>query len=577
MYKNINAQNYYTGKFMSHDTSNNQISYTWWTAFITAIGTTVLLSSLVDLSYFNTIFKTPFEGLDLEGNMLPWFKTLTKGFMWGSGFLCVGSWVVLYSLTRTDLAPSKLAFLGKKTVSGSNSLSNILRNISSDLTGISKELLSESNPETKSSEQTTESLLDKIVNVISANNSISEWVLNVQSEIGEAVEKLTILSQKTLDASQKSDTDKMEWTNTLQNIRSTKSSLDKTITSIARTLTDTNAMIKHISIAHKTESHLDTSITKVVENTKVSEEKTSATLQNISGLNKNIHDAVQDVTDAAVLVRALSDKAEEIVNIIDVIDDIAEQTNLLALNASIEAARAGEQGKGFAVVAEEVRKLAVRSSSTTRNITELLYTIQRDGKSASNQLAESSVSTTRVKQDLNEVFASIKAIHKDSLQSIQDASKAHSQLHELSHSYSLIEKSSHELLSGIRRIETDFNNQSSAYKQTTTALSNLSVNNERDGKQAERMYMISELAKNIVISSRTTLDAVRTELSASKQTLSETKGRMIEHSRSNRATIKPVNKNKKYAKLVGHSAKQLTIFSESDANKHTSNQSKEAS
>lgn len=63
---------------------------------------------------------------------------------------------------------------------------------------------------------------------------------------------------------------------------------------------------------------------------------------------------------------------EEIAVMSDTIARIAEQTNLLALNAAIEAARAGEQGRGFAVVAEEVRKLAVESSSTVEKINYLV-------------------------------------------------------------------------------------------------------------------------------------------------------------------------------------------------------------
>jgi len=81
---------------------------------------------------------------------------------------------------------------------------------------------------------------------------------------------------------------------------------------------------------------------------------------------------------SAVLSRAvqavsrIEDSAAKIADIMALIDEIAFQTNLLALNASVEAARAGEAGKGFAVVAQEVRSLAQRSATASKDIKRLI-------------------------------------------------------------------------------------------------------------------------------------------------------------------------------------------------------------
>jgi methyl-accepting chemotaxis protein len=108
-----------------------------------------------------------------------------------------------------------------------------------------------------------------------------------------------------------------------------------------------------------------------------------------------VRDTVEGMTRIAAKVRSsasaveqLGVRSDQIGEIVATIEDIADQTNLLALNAAIEAARAGEQGRGFAVVADEVRALAERTTKATREIGEMIKSIQKDTRLAVSAMEE---------------------------------------------------------------------------------------------------------------------------------------------------------------------------------------------
>jgi twitching motility protein PilJ len=121
----------------------------------------------------------------------------------------------------------------------------------------------------------------------------------------------------------------------------------------------------------------------------------------------------EQIQETAKRIKRLGESSQQIGEIVELINDIAEQTNILSLNAAIQAAMAGEAGRGFAVVADEVQRLAERSAEATKQIGDLVKTIQADTNEAVASMEQATngvVEATRLADAAGQALGEIESV-----------------------------------------------------------------------------------------------------------------------------------------------------------------------
>jgi len=230
-------------------------------------------------------------------------------------------------------------------------------------------------------------MLNGLRSLVQQTRDAASQVASGSNQVAEASEESAKISVQTSSAIDEVTSTMHEMSINVQNmvkntqmqassVSQTSASIDEMVASIQR-VADTAKVL--LDISNRSREEVQSGIGTM--------EKTTDGLNRIN----------ESISSSAVIIDALGRRADDIGKIVEVIDDISEQTNLLALNAAIEAARAGEHGLGFAVVADEVRKLAEKSAQSTKEISELIQSIQNEARKA---VANMDKSTTIVNEGL---------------------------------------------------------------------------------------------------------------------------------------------------------------------------------
>lgn len=335
-----------------------------------------------------------------------------------------------------------------------------------------------------------------------------EALKHLQNQIDESLQKLRAGETQCKENADYTAAARTEWINLNHEYRVVREVFDSMKQKINKLNETRRQVVSGLADAGKADKVFQNITEQIKNRFFVILEESRDGFNSLEEITRTVDESKVNVQQASKLVKGLSERAEAIVNIIDVIDDIAEQTNLLALNASIEAARAGEQGQGFAVVAEEVRKLAARSSSATRTITDLLVTIQEEAALASTQLSTGSQSVDTAGQSISQFDRTYRNAVNTARYANTDLNMLERENQNLIHTVRNASRATHDFEKHFRSLESLIHTYEEKNHKVASDSNQLVVQCDRISRMLQRQYQSLAFVDKVMTNSKSRLDNV---------------------------------------------------------------------
>ena len=336
-----------------------------------------------------------------------------------------------------------------------------------------------------------------------------EGLRELVSSVRDSAAQVASGSSQVADASDESAKISLNAASAIDEVTSTMHEMTINVHNMVK---NTQVQASSVSETSASIDQMVTSIQRVADTAKVlldisqrSREEVQSGISTMEKATEGLTRINRSISSSGEIIGALGQRADDIGKIVEVIDDLAEQTNLLALNATIEAARAGEHGLGFAVVADEVRKLAEKSAQSTKEIAELIASIQKEARKAVGNMEKSTGIVNEgitLGTDLNLALRKISTVVTEVYKFAQEIGAA---TNEQSHGSSQIARATTRLNEITHEINSAVEEQASGAQAVVKAMERMRELVQRSTSGSTELAASSEQMSKM---SRTMLDAM---------------------------------------------------------------------